>query len=187
MILLRLILITTLAVTAWTAERRVDLGSFANRLDDWEYYGGFEFPGATGTLTRTGEAGHAEAGAARLSGDFAAGGVYVAMRIAKLNLAATGFSCWIKPEGIAKTIGVRLTDEGGQTFQYRVRLATGTGWQRITVVPGTTPAQGHFGGASDGTWKGHLSGGMIMLSKHDCSNGTSGSCLIDDVTVSVAP
>jgi hypothetical protein len=185
--MLRLVLISFLVCAAWTAERRVDIGSFGNRLDGWEYYGGFEFPGATGTLARTGESGHATAGAARLSGDFSAGGFYVGMRITKLNLAATGFSCWIKPDGIAKTIGLRLTDEGGQTFQYLIRLATGSDWQRITVLPGTTPAQGHFGGANDGTWKGRLGGAMLMLSKHDCSNGSSGACLVDDITVGVAP
>lgn len=183
----RAVLATALIGSAWTAERRVDLGSFANRLDGWEYYGGFEFPGATGSLTRTGEAGHGGAGAARLSGDFSAGGYYVGMRIAKLNLAAAGFACWVRPEGIAKTLSVRLTDEGGQTFQYLVRLAAGNDWQRITVIPGTTPAQGHFGGANDGAWKGRLSGAMIMLSKRDCSNGSSGACLIDDIAVATLP
>lgn len=179
------------ACTAWAADVKpgkpveVDIGSFANQGDGWTFYGGWEFKGATGTLVRSGDAGHAGPGAARLNGDFSAGGFYVGMKVAKLELPITDFSYWVKPEGIEKTMGVRLTDEGGQTFQYTVRLAKGDDWQRVTIQPGTTTAQGHFGGSNNGVWQGKLSGAMITFSKHDCRKEAIGSCLIDDITVTV--
>jgi len=161
----------------------VDMGRFAKHLSGWAFIAGTEYPGATGTLTWNETAGHAEPGAASLQGDFSAGGRYVGMRIRKVDLQATEFACWVKPDGLAKSIMVRLTDANDQTFQYRLPLALGNDWQRLAVVPGTTVAESFYSGPKDGTWKGPLAAIVVGLSKEDLIQGTSASCLIDDATV----
>ena len=161
----------------------VDLGAFAKQPDNWSFVGGAEYPGATGSLTWLGTAGHDAPGAASLRGDFSVGGRYVGMRLRKVNRVATEFACWVKPDGLAKSIMVRLTDAGDQTFQYEMQLASGTDWQRIAVAPGTTVPESSFSGRGDGKWQGHIATIVIGLSKTAITQGNVVSCLIDDVAI----
>ena len=161
----------------------VDLGGFAKQLDSWSFTVGAEYPGATGTLTWLGTVGHTAPGVASLRGDFSAGGRYVGMRIRKVDRLATEFACWVKPDGLAKSIMVRLTDAGDQTFQYQLPLAPGTDWQRIAVAPGTTVPESNFSGPNDGKWQGHIAAIVIGLSKESLIQGSAVACLIDDVVI----
>jgi hypothetical protein len=163
----------------------VDLGAFAKQLDNWAFVGGTEYPGATGTLRWVGEIGHGAPGSASLHGDFSAGGRYVGMRFRKVERLATEFSCWVKPDGLTKSIMVRLTDAGAQTFQYQLPLAPGTDWQRIAVTPGTTLPESSFSGRGDGKWQGHIAAIVIGLSKESIIQGSAATCLVDDVAITV--
>jgi hypothetical protein len=118
-----------------------------------------------------------------LRGDFSAGGRYVGMRIRKVDRQSTEFACWVKSDGLAKSIMVRLTDAGDQTFQYQLPLANGTDWQRITVAPGTTIPESSFSGRKDGKWQGHIAAIFIGLSKDAIIQGSVATCLVDDVVI----
>lgn len=163
----------------------VGLGGFDKQLDNWSFTGGAEYPGATGTLTWQGTVGHAAPGAASLGGDFSAGGRYVGMRLRKVNRLATEFAFWVKPDGLAKSIMVRLTDAGDQTFHYQLPLANGTDWQRIAVAPGITIPQSTFSGSKDGKWQGHIAAIVIGLTKESITQGGVVACLIDDVVITI--
>jgi hypothetical protein len=164
--------------------RRVDAGGFTQDLCTWEFNGGWEFKGAKGGMSLVADQGHAAPGAARLSGDFRHGGAYVAMK-RTLNQPPQRVAFWAKPEGIGG-IRLRLTDGAKQTFQYILPL-TGGDWQEVGVVPGSSKPEGTWGGPGDGIWRGSLKECWILVSKTDCGESRSGTCLIDDVEVVAAP
>lgn len=177
-------LLLALAVLAAAADppRIVALGSFDNGLDAWEFNPGAEFKGAGGGLTRV--EGGRSGGAARLVGDFAKGGSYVAMK-RPLNARPRAFRCWVKPEGL-DALDLRLTDGSGQTFQYTLPLA-GTDWQQVELAPDTATAGGHWGGANTGTWVGQAKDAWVMVAKAHCTAGAAASLLLDDAEIAADP
>ena len=162
----------------------VALGTFESGIDYWDFSNGPEFKGAKGSLSRA-TGGHTGQGAARLAGDFAKGGSYVAMK-RPFSARPREVRFWVKAEGITG-VTVRLTDATKQTFQYELPLMPGNGWQLVTLNMATAKAKGHFGGAADGRWFGSAHEIWIMLSRKDGGKEPAGACLIDDVEVVAEP
>lgn len=125
------------------------IADFAGSLDGWEYYGGYEFPGASGRLQRDANAGPKGAPCAKLTGDFAAGGSYVAMTKA-VDAPCAGVSIQLRAVG-CRRVSIRLTDSSGQIFQQEVRIKASDDWQ-VVAVDDPVGAGSSWGGAKDKVW-----------------------------------
>lgn len=118
------------------AEHRID---FENGSPGWTYYGGFEFPGATGGIAITREAARDGKQALRLHGDFTGGGRYVAA-ICALPAATPcrGLRFWIRTADV-DSIGIRVVDSTGQTFQFTRPLQRTAAWQEVVLADLSAP------------------------------------------------
>ncbi|MDB5104479.1 MAG: hypothetical protein JWP91_2168 [Fibrobacteres bacterium] len=137
-----------LSAAAW-ADKPIDDLETAGAPAPWAFYAGSEFPGATGSLSVI--AGEGSGKAARLQGDFAKGGTYVAAQLtlpAPMTAAILSFRARSVP---GTRILVRVTDNSDQTLQYAInRPLTATdpaAWFTRTVDLGD-PTDA-FGGAGD--------------------------------------
>lgn len=125
------------------------ISNFENSLDGWYYYGGWEFPGATGTIKADKSAGKA---CARLSGDFTGGGSYVALlRQLKMVLNLNEIKFQLKTES-TDSIGIRVMDFSGQVHCKTIPVKSNGQWQEISVKIGDGEFKNHFAGADDGKW-----------------------------------
>jgi len=126
-------------------EHQID---FERGSPGWTYYGGFEFPGATGSIAITRESAHEGRHALRLHGDFTGGGRYVAARCAlPADTPCHGLRFWAKTTDV-DAIGIRIVDSTGQTFQFTRPLQRKPAWQEV-VLDGLADPKVVWGGAAD--------------------------------------
>lgn len=139
----------------------------------WEFANGQEFPGATGGITIDGKRDGRDA--LKLTGDFTAGGKYVAALATIPDVDVREISLWVKNPG-ADQFKIRLVDGSGQTHQVALKTEVTEDWQRIVfpverffknraqadAVTGVTQYQ-YFGGAKDGNWHGPAKSLAILI------------------------
>lgn len=130
-------------------DARLSAADFATSLDEWEYYGGYEFPGATGNLVREARSGPNGTPCARLTGDFTGGGSYVAMT-KRIDAPCTGVSFILRGVGCQR-VSLRLTDDTGQIFQQELKTKDTEEWQ-IVSVDSMVGKGNSWGGANDKIW-----------------------------------
>ncbi|HEX7896685.1 MAG TPA: hypothetical protein VF950_02935 [Planctomycetota bacterium] len=150
----------------------------------WGYVGGWEFPGAKGSLEVEGAEAKAGKRSIRLTGDFSGGGAYVGTwrgwtpppgwDVREIRL-------WARTDAHAD-MGVRLADTSEQCHQNRVELRRGE-WQEIVLRISELVGREHWGGANDGRWHGPFKGFGLNIGR-----GTpKGQLWIDDVRVILEP
>jgi hypothetical protein len=121
---------------------------FEQNAAHWAYYGGWEFPGATGTMTRTTDQAKSGKHALRLSADFTNGGRYIAMTYTlPTPMDIAGIRLWVKTTDLT-SIGLRVVDSTEQTFQYTMALQKTPDWQQVALSELTHPKTS-WGGAND--------------------------------------
>lgn len=146
----------------------------------FSFFGGDEFPGAKGKLTR--ELAGAEGGhAARLDADFQGGGVYVQMGAELVEPVELDELRFRLKAARTKKLRLRLSDVTGQVHQQLVAAPGGAGWaeMKVSQFAGGDDAM-HWGGANDGVWHGPATGIAFLLEKDQLA-GPAGSIWIDDV------
>ena len=131
---------------------RTSLGEFSRDVDGWTYYGGVEFPGATGSLALSSTEKKSGPNSLELSGDFTKGGLYVAAKKKLSSVKMTGLHFWVKRESGEAVLGLDITDTTGQGHHKQVTLNESQDWQEVTInnIADGTPAWLHSGGANDG-------------------------------------
>ena len=158
---------------------------FERAAPEWEYVGGWEFPGAKGLTVRDQGTARSGTGAYRVDWDFTGGGVYVGtwkkFEGAKA-LDATELRFWVKTAGLPG-LGIRLADGSGQLHQSSVRLAPTSEWQEVVVKIATAVGGEHWGGANDGKWQPPLKGLGLNVGKDPAA--LTGTLWIDDLSVVV--
>jgi len=167
----------------WSAQAATDGGAREDfegttSPDPWSFSNGGEFPGASGSFSRSPEAAHAGRLGGRLQFDFTHGGRYVAagwrLPAAELTNGSTGVELWLRrPEG--SDFVFRYTDGAGQTFQKTVDCPGGR-WTHVTI-----PFDGwavHWGGANDGRVRG---GPQSLAFNVDRGEETTGALWLDDL------
>lgn len=159
------------------------IGGFEDDSENWSFTPGPEFPGAQGSFDRDGSDAAEGESSGLLTGDFADGGNYVAIR-RNLDLDAQELGLWARSDDLDQ-VGLRMVDSTGQTHQQRLPLADGGGWQELTVADfagGTNYA--HFGGANDGVWHGPASQIVLMLPRTALlPDRTGGEVRFDNIVV----
>lgn len=150
--------------------------------DQWTYYGGWEFKGASGSLRRDSVQG-APTGrfAMALHGDFSEGGSYVAAkRILDPPVPLQALALAVRAPA-QRHLMLRLRDARGRWFQYRLGLSGGDGWQQA-ILTDLARKQGTWGGdESDPTWQGPAQEVWVMLSRDALVGTKVGSLWIDAV------
>ena len=117
----------------------------------WSFWNGPEFPGARGGVALSAKSAHSGRNGLAFSFDFTGGGNYVqAGRSIPAGEKATGLRLWVRNPGM-NSIGIRVTDGEGQTFQKTFAVPHG-GWQQIEIsFSGWT---GNWGGKGDAVFRG---------------------------------
>lgn len=113
----------------------------------WRFTNGPEFKGATGALND-------DDGAIKLSGDFTAGGAYVAAvkHLTDLGFTDTiGFRLKYKSTN-ASGIRIQLVDATGQTHQARLKINSNGEWNDLEILPSRIAGGERWGGKNDGKW-----------------------------------
>jgi hypothetical protein len=129
----------------------------------WGFYGGYEFPGAKGTVTRQNAE---DREVVNLFYDFSGGGAYVAAKgTLEIPEGATEFRFAAKADRPHKLV-LRLVDATKQTHQWELRYEQAGQWQDFSVDL-TKPAKKSFGGASDGVMNYPLREIMLCVAKSD--------------------
>lgn len=163
------------------------IADFEREAKDWEYVGGWEFPGAAGSSGR--DAGIVRSGnhAYRLDYDFSGGGAYVGTWANLHHLTAPDVSelrFWVLAPGL-NGLGLRIVDGSDQLHQSRITLQVTNDWQEVVVKISDAVGGEHWGGANDGKWYKTIKGFGINVGK---GNGnTVGTLWLDDISVRVAP
>jgi hypothetical protein len=160
------------------------LGDFENSSEGWTFYNGAEFPpGAGGGLVLDPTTAATGSSSGKLTGDFTAGGRYVAMSRSFAPVDATSVGLSVLGAGVS-FLNVRLTDSTGQIHQQTLTLSGTGGWQRLAVTSlagGKNPI--HWGGADDGRWHGPATAIQLVLDKSAVTGGaTVATVNVDDVT-----
>lgn len=163
----------------------VALDDFESDPMTWGFVGGWEFPGAKGSLEVEGALAKAGKRSIRLAGDFTGGGAYVGTW---RGWAPPGgwdvreIRLWARSDAHAD-MGVRLADTSEQCHQNRVALRPGGEWQEIVLRISELVGREHWGGANDGRWHGPFKGFGLNIGR-----GTpKGQVWIDDVRVILEP
>lgn len=128
-------------------------------FDAWSLTLGREFPGAHGNLWQT-------PWGASFVGEFWNGGAYVSIiRAFAEPVDVKSVTLEIQAPQVA-TLGFRITDSTGQTFQQRLSLQATTNWQRVVIqdLVGKQEANS-WGGAKDGKWHGPAKSIALLLDK----------------------
>lgn len=137
----------------------VEIGFANGPRKGWSFSAGREFPGAKGSFSVEKGLGIQGGFAARLTGDFSAGGLYTAIVYAPYK--RFDFKCLkvtVRNTGKLKAFSVRLIDETNQTHQQDVPLEPDTEkWQTVMIQP-REGRKNFWGGAADGKWHGKFRG-----------------------------
>lgn len=162
----------------------IPLSEIAEGTHEWNFTNGPEFKGATGSLTVVPREPGVGPGCLKLSGDFSAGGAYVAMNrtlpdIEMQDVAAFRLSV---NSHHAASVSIQVVDASGQTHQRKgVKLPTDGGWHDFAIVPTEIAGGEHWGGANDGRWHGPPRRVQIALTKSSDPNGLQPSLLVAEV------
>lgn len=168
------------AGAVWGGQEEVLIENFERPEMQFSFFGGDEFPGAKGKLTRElagGEGGQA----ARLDADFQGGGVYVQMGADLEEPVELDELRFRLKAAQTKKLRLRLSDVTGQVHQQLVAAPAGSGWQEVKVNQfGCGDDAMHWGGVNDGVWHGPATGIAFLLEKDQLA-GLAGTVWIDDV------
>ena len=135
----------------------------------WVFYGGYEFPGAKGTVSRQNAE---DREVVNLFYDFSGGGAYVGAKGAlEIPEGITEFRFAAKADRPHKLV-LRLVDATKQTHQWELRYEQTRQWQDFTVDL-TKPARKSFGGANDGAMNFPLREVMLCVAKSDLGSSAS--------------
>jgi len=172
---------------------RLLLDDFESDPKGWTYIGGWEFPGAKGSLAL--DAGNAHGGkrSYKLQADFSGGGTYVGVWRDLASLKGRDFKelrLWVKAVNVSR-IGVRIADSTDQCHQKDggVPLAATKGWQEVVLKVSDLVGGEHWGGANDGKWHGPAKAFGLNVGKDSLAAGIApqGSINVDDVELVPGP
>ena len=156
------------AVPGVEVKSAIQLDEIIEGEHDWRFSRGEEFKGAKGSLTIVKDQPAKGQACLKLSGDFTAGGAYVA---AIKNLDDLGvkdvmaFRLRVKSDN-ASFVGIQLVDGTGQTHQQsRGPIAADGEWHDLTIKPTEIAGGEHWGGAKDGKW--HAPPKQLVISLSD--------------------
>jgi len=163
----------------------VSLDDFETDPTTWGFVGGWEFPGAKGSLEIDASTAKAGKRSVRLTGDFTGGGYYVGTwrgweppkgwDVREIRL-------WVRTDAHAD-MGLRLADASEQCHQSRLQLKPGGEWQELVLRISERVGGEHWGGANDGRWHGPFKGFGL-----NSGRGTpKGTLWVDDVRVILEP
>jgi hypothetical protein len=165
----------------------VQLDDFESGSAGWDFASGAEFPGSKGSMTLDSTQAHSGKNSLRLEGDFTGGGMYVGCWRHLDFLKGLDFNAihiWVKSDNV-KTVGIRIADQAGQTFQTSgVALPEGDGWHEwVLKVPDLIKGE-HWGGANDGKWRGPAAAFGINIGHTGFISDTpKGALNFDDISV----
>ena len=133
------------------------LDDFEAEPKSWEYVGGWEFPGAKGSLEWDKTIAHKGKGSLKLEADFSNGGAYVGLWKkfdAFKSEDVKEIRLWIRSAGVER-IGVRIVDDTDQCHQKKgIALAKTDKWQEVVLRLDNLVGDESWGGASDRKWHG---------------------------------
>jgi len=174
--------------TAAGQDSTVFLDGFEAEPRGWEYVGGWEFPGAVGSLGWDTATAYDGKGSLRRDADFSGGGAYVGLwkelpDIMDRHLEA--IRLWIKSQGVVH-VGVRILDETGQCHQTkRIPLAKTDKWQQVVLRVSDLVGQESWGGANDRKWHGPAKAFGLNIGVDSLADGSKGVLWLDDATCTV--
>ncbi len=166
---------------------------FTDKISDkhgtWKYFGGDEFPGATGMLSLDKRQRQRGAAAMRLDADFTGGGAYVCAltKVTNLKKEAKGIVFFARAEN-TQQITLRLTDSSGQTHQIP-GFQVGKKWEMIKYdFSGLEKKHESWGGKADGKWNPPIIGISFLVGGNKISNTKikKASLWIDDIALDVS-
>ncbi len=160
-----------------------------NTSQGWEYVGGWEFPGAKGSLEWDAAVTHKGKGSLRLDADFSNGGAYVGVwkKFAELGQRdIKEIRLWIKSRGVIN-IGVRILDYTDQCHQKkRIPLKETDKWQEVILRVSDLVGEESWGGANDAKWHGPAKAFGLNIGTDSLGGGSKGMLWLDDVTCTLS-
>jgi hypothetical protein len=163
------------------------LETFEKDPANWGFVGGWEFPGAKGSLAPDATVAHGGSRSYKLSADFTGGGAYVGLWCDTQGLKDRDFRelrVWIKTSTVAN-VGIRLADSSDQLHQKNggLGLRLTNDWQELVIRVSDVVGGEHWGGANDARWHGPLKGFGINVGKGSFkgSDVKVGAVWIDDI------
>jgi len=169
-------------------ERSVSLDNFEATPEGWEYVGGWEFPGAAGSLEWDKSTAYDGKGCLRLDADFSRGGAYVGLWKVMPDFKGQYLKeirLWMKSNGVVD-VGVRILDETGQCHQKKnVSLAKTDKWQQVILRISDLVGEESWGGANDRKWHGPAKAFGLNIGSDSLSGGSKGALWLDDATCTV--
>lgn len=168
------------AVLPLAAQESVPLLDAKKPAFGWSFNDGREFPGAKGGVAKDAAVQHGADVSLKITGDFTAGGVYVAANGRIPNVDVQELSFWVKNLETDR-ITLRVMEASGRCHQFTLKANPSADWQLISL-----PLQSYFerqgradavenvlkyeawgGGAesfqNDGSWKGPGTGVSIVI------------------------
>jgi hypothetical protein len=156
--------------------------SAAQKVEEWAFHNGAEFPGAAGEIAWNAKEGHAGPGCLELRYSFAGGGNYVqAMGPVPAGVDAKVARLWIK-KASGHRITFRATDSAGQTFQKSLQYSWPE-WQQVEVD--LTRWTGNWGGPKDGIVRPPMKQFGILVENSEPAR--QGVLLVDDLEFAAEP
>jgi len=183
------------ATPSWALDRpgnspRVLVDDFEDGKSGWGWVGGWEFPGAAGSLAIDTTGGHDGKASGRIIADFTGGGAYVGgwrdmTKLPNRNFKEIRF--WIKAPALTG-LGIRLQDASDQIHQKHIPVSPSSDWQEVVLKPPSIAGGEHWGGANDGKWHGPIKGFGINIGKGTFTAGAKkGDLWLDDIEGIVDP
>lgn len=161
--------------------------TFEKDPPNFGYVGGWEFPGAKGSLGADATTAHGGNRSYKLSADFSGGGAYVGFWCDLQGLKERDvreLRLWIKTSTVA-SVGIRLVDNADQCHQKNggIGLRLTNDWQEVVIRVSEVVGGEHWGGPNDGRWHGPLKGFGINVGKGSFkgSDAKTGTIWIDDI------
>jgi hypothetical protein len=165
-------------------ESSISLDDFEAAPQDWEYVGGWEFPGAKGSLEWDEAVAHKGKGSLRLDADFSKGGAYVGIWKVLTDFKGQYLKeirLWVKSRGVVN-IGVRILDDTDQCHQKkRIPMAKTDKWQEVVLRVSDLVGEESWGGANDAKWHGPAKAFGLNIGTDSLDGGSKGTLWLDDV------
>jgi hypothetical protein len=165
---------------------RLLLDDFEGDPQGWTFIGGWEFPGAKGSLALDTGTAHGGKRSYKLQADFSGGGAYVGTWRDLASLKGKDIKelhVWVKAVDVTG-LGVRFVDSSDQCHQKNggIPLAATGDWQEVVVKISDVVGGEHWGGANDGKWHGPAKGFGLNIGKDRLASGATRAALyMDDV------
>ena len=170
-------------------ESSISLDDFEAAPQGWEYVGGWEFPGAKGSLEWDTVAAYKGKGSLRLNADFSKGGAYVGIWKVLPDFKGQYLKeirVWIKSKGVVD-IGVRILDESGQCHQKKnIPLVKTDKWQEVVLRVSDLVGEESWGGANDGKWHGPAEAFGVNIGTDSLADGKAGTLWLDDASCTLS-